>query len=170
MLASLVTYVAGSELLPRFFPDPASLPAAAQAGLANRIESTVLLLTVAVSTVVWLAATYLTAPERAEVLESFYKRVRPGGPGWAEVSGRLGFGREPIPGGKSAFVNWVAGVIAVYASLFGIGKIIFGYLGAGITLLVVAAIAFAWIARSFREEPDSPVAIADRETQPIAAD
>ena len=87
---------------------------------------------------------------------SFYRRVRPGGPGWAHVSERLGFGRETIPGGALAWTNWIAGIVAVYSTLFGIGKIIFGELGAGVVLLVIAAVAFAWIARSFRSEPAPP--------------
>jgi hypothetical protein len=40
--------------------------------------------------------------------------------------------------------------VAVYATLFGIGKVIFGFTGQGIALLVVAAAAFYWINRSFR--------------------
>jgi hypothetical protein len=41
----------------------------------------------------------------------------------------------------------------VYSSLFGIGKIILGNLVSGLVMLAIAAVAFAWIARSFREEP-----------------
>ena len=44
------------------------------------------------------------------------------------------------------------GIVAVYASLFGVGKIIFGEAMPGIVMLVIAAVAFAWIARSFRSE------------------
>ena len=46
----------------------------------------------------------------------------------------------------------IAGIIAVYASLFGIGKLVLGDITAGLVMLVIAIIAFAWIARSFREE------------------
>jgi hypothetical protein len=102
--------------------------------------------------------TFATKPEPDAVLEAFYRRVRPGGPGWARVSTRLGFGREPIPGGALAWTNWIAGIVAVYATLFGIGKIVFGYTGTGILMLVVAAIAFYWISRSFRSEPAAPMA------------
>jgi len=109
-----------------------------------------------------------TAPEKEEVLEAFYRRVRPGGPGWAHVSHRLGLGTEPIPGGALAWTNWIAGIVAVYSSLFGIGKLIFGDLGTGAVLLVIAVVAFAWIARSFREEPTPPAAI--RMDERIAAD
>ncbi|HTY80788.1 MAG TPA: sodium:solute symporter family protein [Candidatus Bathyarchaeia archaeon] len=113
----------------------------------------VMLVTVACSTVVWLVVTFATKPEPVAVLDAFYRRVRPGGPGWAAVSTRLGFGREPIPGGALAWTNWVAGIVAVYATLFGIGKLVFGYTGQGLVMLAVAAAAFWWISRSFRGDP-----------------
>jgi Na+/proline symporter len=112
----------------------------------------VMLVTVAVSTVVWVVVTFATAPEPPAVLDAFYRRVRPGGPGWAQVSQRLGFGREPIPGGALAWTNWIAGIVAVYATLFGIGKLIFAETAMGVAMLAVAAAAFYWISRSFRSE------------------
>jgi Na+/proline symporter len=114
--------------------------------------ATMMLVTVACSTVVWVAVTLLTKPESDATLDAFYRRVRPGGPGWAAVSARLGFGREAIPGGALAWTNWIAGVVAVYATLFGIGKIVFGYTGLGLAMLALAAVSFTWIARSFRED------------------
>ena len=128
----------------------ATLPARFAKGDPNA-DAAIMLVTVAVTTIVWLSVTMLTAPEPDAKLDEFYKRVRPGGPGWARVSQRLGFGREKIPGGALAWSNWVAGIIAVYATLFGIGKLVFGDTGLGLGLLVVAAVAFAWIARSFRQ-------------------
>ena len=113
--------------------------------------ATVMLVTVACSTAVWLTVTLLTRPEPDAVLDAFYRRVRPGGPGWATVSTRLGFGREAIPGGALAWTNWIAGIVAVYATLFGIGKVIFGFTGAGLGMLAVAAAAFYWISRSFKD-------------------
>jgi len=118
-----------------------------------RADAWVMLVTVAVSTVVWLVVTFATKPEPDRVLEAFYRRVRPGGPGWAIVSERIGFGRESIPGGALAWTNWIAGIVAVYSSLFGIGKLILGNVLAGLVMLAIAVIAFSWIARSFREEP-----------------
>ena len=113
----------------------------------------VMLVTVAASTVAWVVVTLLTPPEPPAVLEAFYRRVRPGGPGWARVSQRLGLGREPIPGGALAWTNWIAGIVAVYATLFGIGKVVFLELVPGVIMLAVAAAAFWWIARSIRAEP-----------------
>jgi SSS family solute:Na+ symporter len=135
-----------------------------------RADSVVLLVTVAASMVVWITVTFVTQPESPAVLERFYRVVRPGGPGWAAVSERLGFGREQIPGGALQWTNWIAGVIAVYTTLFGIGKLVFGYLMTGFVLLAIAALAFAWIARSFRNEQPGPAAAAGREREALAAD
>jgi len=132
-------------------------------------DAWVMLTTVAVSTVVWVAVTLATKPESDATLDSFYKRVRPGGPGWVAVSNRLGFGREKIPGGALAWSNWLAGVIAVYASLFGIGKLVFLEFGTGLIMLLVAGLAFSWIARSFRNEPEPPAEITRMEEERRAA-
>ena len=118
-----------------------------------RGDAWVMLVTVATSTIVWLVVTFATQPEPDRMLESFYRRVRPGGPGWAAVSERAGFGRESIPGGALAWTNWIAGIVAVYSSLFGIGKLVLGNLVEGLVMLAIAAAAFSWIARSFRQEP-----------------
>ncbi|MGI9090315.1 MAG: sodium:solute symporter family protein [Gemmatimonadaceae bacterium] len=117
-----------------------------------RGDAWLMLLIVAVSTVVWVSVTFLTAPESDATLDSFYRRVRPGGPGWRTVSERLGYGAESIPGGALAWTNWIAGIVGVYATLFGIGKLVFGEFGTGIILLVIAAAAFTWIARSFQAD------------------
>src|SRR3989442_9693493 len=114
--------------------------------------ATIMLVTVACSTVAWLAVTSLTHREPDAVRDAFYRRVRPGGPGWARVSTRLGFGREPIPGGALAWANWIAGIRAGYAAPLRIGQTIFGELGAGLLMLAVAAAAFYWISRSFASD------------------
>jgi solute:Na+ symporter, SSS family len=158
MTASFITSLVALQVIPGRYP----------AG-DLRADSVVLLVTVAVSSVAWITVTLLTAPESPAVLERFYRRVRPGGPGWADVSQRLGFGREPIPGGALQWTNWIAGVIAVYTTLFGIGKVVFGDWTTGLILLGVAAVAFAWIARSFREERPGPAVAADR-GEVLAAD
>jgi Na+/proline symporter len=142
MIASFVVSLAAiSVIKPRF------------AAGDLRADAWVMLVTVAVSTVVWLVVTFATQPEPDRVLESFYRRVRPGGPGWATVSTRAGFGRESIPGGALAWTNWIAGIVAVYSTLFGIGKLVLGDMAQGLVMLVIAVAAFSWIARSFREEP-----------------
>jgi SSS family solute:Na+ symporter len=141
MIASFVVSIAAIATLKGRFP----------AG-DLRADAWVMLTTMVVSTIIWVSVTFLTAPEPESKLESFYQRVRPGGPGWRRISDRLGYGGESIPGGALAWTNWLAGIVAVYASLFGIGKLIFGETMTGLVMLVVAGLAFGWIARAFREE------------------
>jgi len=143
MIASFVTSLAVLGYL-----GPVFVPKVVAAG-GPEGDAWVMIITVCVTTIVWLVVTFATKPEPEAVLEAFYKRVRPGGPGWIRVSSKLGYGREEIPGGRWAWANWLAGVIAVYATLFGIGKIVFGEWLAGAILCVIAVVAFAWIARSF---------------------
>jgi Na+/proline symporter len=150
-------------------PADAFVPAVIRAGGPNA-DAWVMIITVCVTTAVWVTVTFLTPPEPDEVLEAFYRRVRPGGPGWARVSTRLGLGRESIPGGATAWTNWIAGIIAVYGTLFGIGKIIFGYMITGVVLIAIALLAFLWIARSFREEPPAPDTVERADGELLAAD
>jgi Na+/proline symporter len=112
--------------------------------------ATIMLATVAGSTLVWVLVTVLTPPEDTETLQRFYRRVRPGGPGWRRVATTLGFGREPMDGGSLNWTNWLAGVVSVYASLFGVGKWIFGDRGAAVLSLAIAAGCFVWISFMLR--------------------
>jgi len=112
-----------------------------------------MLITVAVTTVVWLTVTFLTAPESDATLERFYRRVRPGGAGWRQVSERLGYGGDTIPGGALSWVNWVAGVAAVYAAVFAVGAALTGSLARGGVYGVVAIAAFSLIYRNLRADP-----------------
>ncbi len=120
---------------------------------ADPLEGTYLMLaTTVVTTVVWLVVTFMTAPTAPEKLESFYLRVRPGGAGWKRVATPLGFAGDKVAGGALSWVNWIAGIVSVYATLFGVGKLIFGPRSAALAYLAVAAIAFAVIARNLRNE------------------
>ncbi|HEX2724011.1 MAG TPA: sodium:solute symporter family protein, partial [Gemmatimonadaceae bacterium] len=114
-------------------------------------DATIMLVTVLISTIVWLSVTFATSPEPDNVLVAFYSRVRPGGSGWRRIAEKAGFGAEGIEGGVLPWTNWIAGIVAVYSSLFGIGKLIFGETLLGVAMLALAAAALAWISRSFRE-------------------
>jgi hypothetical protein len=111
-----------------------------------------MLWTVGVTTAVWLAVTLLTPPESAATLEAFYRRVRPGGPGWRAVAERLGFGQDRIPGGALSWVNWFAGLVAVFATLAGTGQLLLGSGLRGVVGLAAAAAALALIMRNLRAD------------------
>jgi SSS family solute:Na+ symporter len=79
---------------------------------------------VAFTTVVWLAATFVTKPTDEETLLAFYQRIHPGGIFWKRIAAKL----PEVKGDShylSLFVDWIAGIIVVYSVLFGIGKLIF---------------------------------------------
>jgi hypothetical protein len=112
----------------------------------------ILLVTVAVSSVVWVVVTFSTKPEPDAVLIAFYRRVRPGGPGWARISQAAGYGREAMAGGSLAWTNWVAGVAAVYSSLFAIGKLLFGEYTSAAIFGAIAIVSFGWIAKNLKKQ------------------
>ena len=111
-----------------------------------------MLVTVGITTLVWVTVTLCTAPETPAVLDRFYRRVRPGGPGWRPVSRRLGFGNDRIPGGALSWVNWVAGVVTVYTALFGVGAFLTGSSRQALVYGVVAIVSFALIMRNLRAD------------------
>jgi Na+/proline symporter len=119
---------------------------------ASATYAQTMLITVLVTTVVWLTVTLSTAPESVATLDRFYRQVRPGGRGWRVVSRRLGFGDDPIPGGALSWVNWIAGVAAVYCAVFAVGAFLTGSPMAGLVYAVIAIAAFALIMRNLRAD------------------
>lgn len=98
---------------------------------------------VSITTIVWLIVTFITKPTDINVLESFYRRIHPGGVLWKKVSDNLKDIKSDS-GFLKMFANWIAGVILVYSMLFGIGSIIFGnylngflYFGASMASVIV---------------------------------
>jgi SSS family solute:Na+ symporter len=101
---------------------------------------------VAASTLVWLAATWLTPAEPEETLLAFYRRVRPAAGLWGPIAARA---TDVVPprDGLSNLASWIAGCVLVYASLFGVGKIIFGETALGLGMLALAVAAGGLIYR-----------------------
>ncbi len=94
--------------------------------------------------------TSATRPEEDAVLRAFYLRVRPGGRGWRRIAETVGLPGEPVDGGPLNWTNWVAGVVSVYSTLFGVGQIIFGATGRGVAMLLLAVACFWWIGMNLR--------------------
>ncbi len=105
-----------------------------------------MLVTVGLTTIVWLAVTLFTSAEPMDKLVSFYRRVRPEGPGWKKVAAEAGVLEAHASGTLSAqFANWILGCALIYGSLFGIGKLIFKEWAIGSLYLLLAIAAGALI-------------------------
>jgi len=96
--------------------------------------------------------TFATQPESDATLERFYRRVRPGGPGWRQVATRLGFADDTIPGGALSWVNWVAGLATVYCALVSLGSLLTGSRLKALVYGAGAVAAFALIQRNLRAD------------------
>ena len=87
---------------------------------------------VLVTSVIWVGVTYLTQPESNEVLQSFYKKIQPGGPGWDKVLKDAEAENIVI---KDKDVEWSvpSGILAmllgcgmIYSAMFATGYWIYG--------------------------------------------
>ena len=111
-----------------------------------------MLVTVGVTTVVWVVVTTMTSPEPIETLVAFYRRVRPEGPGWTGIAARADLSASHAQGRLYLqVVNWILGVALIYGTLFGIGKLIFKEWVAGFAFLLVAVVAGVLISRSLSQ-------------------
>jgi len=101
------------------------------------LHPTVMLIAgIAVTTVVWVAITLLTAPTERATLQAFYDKIHPFGRGWRNaVNTRPRDRNESL---SAALVCWFLGCVIVYGTLFGTGYFIYGQTlaGAGCVLLV----------------------------------
>jgi SSS family solute:Na+ symporter len=104
-----------------------------------------LLYLVAWTTGWWLLVTLLTPAEPDAHLVAFYRRVRPAGPGWKRIAAAAGGpSPEPIAG---LFVDWIAGVVMIYAALFGVGTLLLESFAASLVYFAVAILAVGLIYR-----------------------
>jgi hypothetical protein len=94
---------------------------------------------VALTTIVWLTVTWMTAPTDTATLQAFYDKIRPFGRGWATV---VQVTDQPARGSVAAALTcWLLGCVVVYAALFGTGYVLYGRPGPGSLFLSASALA-----------------------------
>ena len=106
-----------------------------------------LLLAIGINTLVWVATTFLTKPENKETLYKFYRKTKPGGPGWAKLRAMAEEDGVDIEGdneGKPWRIPYeilcvFLGTIMIYSCLFAIGSFIFQKIVPGLILAAVSA-------------------------------
>jgi len=98
-----------------------------------------ILITVGITTCIWLLATFLTRPVDKDHLIRFYKKIRPAGL-WKKI-------QIEAPGilSESALLpnilNWLLGIALIYSALFGAGKIILLEARKGILFLLITVVS-----------------------------
>ncbi|HWP39144.1 MAG TPA: sodium:solute symporter family protein [Gemmatimonadales bacterium] len=100
-----------------------------------------LVIGVAITTVGWLAVTFLTHPTDRATLQAFYDKIKPMSLGW-----RRAVTTQPAGGDESvtaAFLCWFLGVAVIYLALFGTGYVLYGLVAPGLACLAGGAAA-AW--------------------------
>ncbi|MDD2548504.1 MAG: Na+:solute symporter [Bacteroidales bacterium] len=109
-----------------------------------------LLITVFVATAVWILVTYLTKPTDEQTLTSFYRRIHPGGIGWARIAKK-----NPDIVGDSGYkylwYSWFGGCITILSVLFATGKVLLGEYIYAIVLFAIALLGIRIIIVSLRK-------------------
>ena len=100
------------------------------------------------TTIIWVAATFLTKPTNEDTLISFYQKIRPGGNGWNPIIEKAKAKGIVIKKGNARFplqiLSFLVGTTTVYAALFATGNWIYGNytLAGGLTLLTLVGSLF----------------------------
>ena len=115
-----------------------------------------LLGTVALTTGTWILVTLVTKPVDEEVLRSFYRKIKPGGPGWRAVVERAR--QENIRLTKEDDLSWdvptgilcmILGTMSIYSMLFTIGNLLYGNMLSALFLAVIAVISGYFLFRTW---------------------
>jgi hypothetical protein len=109
-----------------------------------------LMVTVALTTVCWVATAYLAPATDRDVLVNFYRRVYPGGPGWTAIREAAGMPEGGTGKGDRfplALLGWALGCMTIWSALFTVGNFLYGRYAVATGLLVVFLIAGTAVAR-----------------------
>ena len=99
------------------------------------------------TTFIWITATYLTQPESKEVLQNFYKKIQPGGPGWIKIineAKKEGILLENNDKGWSVpfgILAMLLGCVLIYSCMFATGYWIYGDYNYALPLTIIAIIS-----------------------------
>ncbi|MEM8604428.1 MAG: sodium:proline symporter, partial [Cyanobacteria bacterium P01_H01_bin.121] len=102
-----------------------------------------LLVTSGITTVIWVTAMLLTAPESDETLNSFYRRVRPGGPGWARQE--LQTGLPPLQDLGVDLQRVLAALFLLFGAMFAVGGFLLLQSLTGWISLLIAVGGWYWL-------------------------
>jgi SSS family solute:Na+ symporter len=102
---------------------------------------------VLITTFVWVVITFMTEPDDDQTLVKFYKKTKPGGPGWKRIKELAKLSKDEnnsewiVPRG---ILCMILGCFAIYSALFSTGYFIYGEITYGIIFLTTTII-FSYI-------------------------
>ncbi len=114
-----------------------------------------LLLSVGITTVAWVAVTFMTKPTDHKTLASFFNLVKPYGNGWNKfkqiaktenIDIKEGTGRLSID-----ILAMFLGIIIVYSALFSTGMFIYGNMTNGVILLSVTLVSSILLKKTWKK-------------------
>jgi SSS family solute:Na+ symporter len=108
-----------------------------------------LVLSVFVTTAVWVVVTFLTPPTESRALVNFVQLVKPAGPGWTQWRHKAGVSAssDSLP---QALWGWTLGCAAVYAAMFSAGNFLYGRITPAVACLAVFLVTGWLLARLLR--------------------
>lgn len=109
-----------------------------------------LIYSVSITTVGWLLVTFMTQPEKDEVLLSFYRKVTPASLGWKKLLDRYPAEKEEKGSLGKEIGLMITGTFMVYAALFSTGFFIYGEVLPGAISAIIALIGGVIIFRSWK--------------------
>jgi solute:Na+ symporter, SSS family len=120
-----------------------------------------LLVTIGFTTVCWVTTAFLGPETDREVLISFYKKVRPFGPGWGPIAAEAGPHTAKAGAGTNiplALVGWVSGCTMIWSSLFTVGNFLYGRMNLALMLFatfgVSCAVLISVVRRLWADSPE----------------
>ena len=97
---------------------------------------------VLVTTSIWLIVTFMTPADEKETLIKFYKKTKPGGPGWNKIKEHITMSDEKeewiVPKG---IICMIIGCITIYSALFSTGYFIYGEISSALIFLLVTIVS-----------------------------
>jgi len=117
---------------------PLTALAAAAVPIANYGTGGILTVTAFGTAAIWLLVMFLTAPESDEVLDRFYLRARPGGPGWRRQRERTGV--EPLQDLSRDLWSTLFGIGFIFGAMFAFGGALLLRWGAAAVAMLVAVV------------------------------
>ncbi|MFK5891275.1 MAG: Na+:solute symporter [Flavobacteriaceae bacterium] len=115
------------------------------------------LIVVAVTSAVWLIATFITKPESDAVLRNFYLKIQPGGPGWRKVITKATNDKVEIVKDKegwsvpSGIIAMLLGCVLIYSTMFTTGYLIYGDYSYALTLGTLAIVSGYFLVKIWKK-------------------